>query len=78
MPLLNINMSNNLLSGLEKISKSTGFDKSIIIEKALQKYLLEIKEDIHDSQTAEKAWKDFIDSKEELIPGEELYKKLNI
>ncbi|AGT42828.1 hypothetical protein TPE_0332 [Treponema pedis str. T A4] len=71
-------MKSGLLFALEQTALKTGFSKSKIMEKALERYLIEIKEDLEDSSLAEKAWSEFAASGERTYTLDEVSKELGI
>lgn len=76
MPTVSISIKSDLLFGLENTAKRTGLSKSKIMERALENYLLELQEDVEDAELAEKEWNAFVESREETIPADKLYKDL--
>ena len=63
---------------LEHAIQLSGATKDVVLEKALSRYLAELKEDAEDAVCAEKAWNDFENSGEAAIPAEALYKALGL
>lgn len=63
---------------LEQAAQMSGATKDVVLENALSLYLAELQEDAEDARLAEKAWKEFEESGEQIIPAEVLYKELGL
>ena len=70
---LNISLEEDLAKELDQIAKELGEKKSHIIRDALMYYF-----DYLDVKLAEKRLKDLEKGKSELIPAEEVFKKLGL
>ena len=63
---------------LEHAIQLSGATKDVVLEKALSRYLAELKEDIEDARLAEKAWKEFEESGEETYTISEVRRELGL
>ncbi len=70
---LNISLEEDLAKELDQIAKELGEKKSHIVRDALMYYF-----DYLDVKLAEKRLKDLEKGKTELIPAEEVFKKLGL
>ena len=70
---LNISLEEDLAKELDEIAKELGEKKSHIIRDALMYYF-----DYLDVKLAEKRLKEIEEGKTELIPAEEVFKKLGL
>ncbi len=70
---LNISLEEDLAKELDEIAKELGEKKSHIIRDALMYYF-----DYLDVKLAEKRLKEIEEGKTELIPAEEVFKKLDL
>ena len=63
---------------LEQAAQMSGATKDVVLEKALSRYLAELKEDAEDARLAEKAWKEFEESGEETYTISEVRRELGL
>lgn len=63
---------------LEHAIQLSGATKDVVLEKALSRYLAELKEDAEDARLAEKAWKEFEESGEETYTISEVRRELGL
>ena len=56
----------------------SGATKDVVLEKALSRYLAELKEDAEDARLAEKAWKEFEESGERTYTISEVRRELGL
>ena len=63
---------------LEHATQLSGATKDVVLEKALSRYLAELKEDAKDARLAEKAWKEFEESGEETYTISEVRHELGL
>jgi len=78
MPAMSVSVKPAVYIDLENAVTQTGFTKSKIVEKALEQYLLELKEDKEDALAGENAWNEFVNSGKKAIPADDVYKNLDI
>ena len=71
-------MTQKVYRELEQAAQMSGATKDIVLEKALSRYLAELKEDAEDARLAEKAWKEFEESGEETYTISEVQRELGL
>ena len=63
---------------LEHAIQLSGATKDVVLEKALSRYLAELKEDAKDARLAEKVWKEFEESGEQTYTISEVRRELGL
>ena len=71
-------MTQKVYRELEQAAQMSGATKDIVLEKALSRYLAELKEDAEDARLAEKAWKEFEESGEETYTISEVRREMGL
>lgn len=71
-------MTQKVYRELEQATQLSGATKDVVLEKALSRYLAELKEDAEDARLAEKAWKEFEESGEETYTISEVRRELGL
>ena len=78
MPTATINWTDNNYFNLVTAAKETGMNRSALVNKAVEQYLRELREDQEDYQTAENAWNEHLASGEKTYSLSEVRKDLGL